>query len=97
MRGIVEFNYEFDIVKLIDQLEDTSEYSQKLNVLFVLGTTNVHFTSIFHCFQSFILTLTRLSDIHCIGQTYQYSCPFQSDTDDDNVMYRDFISSRYPL
>ena len=35
--GIVELNYEFDIVKLIKQLEDTEEYSQKVNVLFVLG------------------------------------------------------------
>ena len=40
--GIVELNYEFDIVKLIKQLEDTEEYSQKVNVLFVLGNCTQH-------------------------------------------------------
>ena len=35
--GIVEFNIEFDIIKLIHQLENTIEYGQKVNILFVLG------------------------------------------------------------
>jgi len=86
--GIVELNYEFDIIKLIKQLEDTEEYSQKVNVLFVLG----------NCIYNHSLPpITSHSFTYIKGQTYQYSCPFHDDNTDDVVMYRDIMSSRYSL